>query len=116
MRESPEEKSGDVNHGEGAQSTEPEESAVAEMEAHAAAGFDPGVRGIRRTVDRADAGGFFEKGGGDGADLRAGGAGFRMLLERVRPEAGSGGTDDVGLVLTGLHASLFCGAFAGFRR
>jgi hypothetical protein len=42
------------------------------MEAHAAAGFDPGVGGIGWTVDGADAGRFFEKSCGDGASLRAG--------------------------------------------
>jgi hypothetical protein len=112
MRKGPDQKSGHVNHGEGAQGPEPEEGAVAQMEAHAAAGFDPGVGGIGWTVDGADAGRFFEEGRGDDAGLRAGGAGFRMLLERVRPEAGARGAGDAELVFTveRLHANLFWGS------
>ena len=117
MRERPDEECGHVDDGEGAQSTEPEEGAVTQMQARAAAGFEPGLGGIGRAVFSVESRGLLEESLGDGGGLRAGGAGFGVLAESVRPKAGAHGAGGIGFVFTAdrFHANLFC-AFCGERR
>jgi hypothetical protein len=100
MRERPDEECGYVDEGKGAESAEPEESAVTQMQARAAAGFEPDTGGIGRAVFSVESRGFLEESLGDGGSLRAGGAGFGVLAESVRPKAGAHGAGGIGLVFT----------------